>query len=270
MVSSAREAWVWESWSHQCSCNLLPAPRVLPYVLLFLLFGIAFAGAVWMPEPVARHSRPRLAPQHPGVPPSARRAFRLASLGVISSWSLAGLFLSLGPELAGSLFHTADHLATGLSVLALCGPSAAAQVVFRRTSPLAGAAFGSVILAAGTVVIVTAVASHSSALFLVGVVVAGSGFGVAFLGALRALSEAIPPGRGASVTSAFYVVAYSALSLPAILAGVLVTPLGLDTTVEIFGGVIALLALVVATEARHMRSPGRTTASGTRSVPDAA
>jgi predicted MFS family arabinose efflux permease len=251
--------------------QLLPAPRVLPYVFLFLLFGVAFAGAVWMPESVARHSRPRLAPQHPGIPPSARRAFRLASLGAISSWSLAGLFLSLGPELASSLFHTADHLATGLSVFALCGPSAAAQVVFRRTSPLAGAEFGSVVLAAGTVAIVIAVASHSSAVFLVGVVVAGSGFGVAFLGALRALSGAIPPGRGASVTSAFYVVAYSALSLPAILAGVLVTPLGLDATFETFGGIIALLAIAVATEARHMRSPGRVaTASGTRRVPDAA
>jgi hypothetical protein len=118
---------------------------------------------------------------------------------------------------------------------------------------------------------VIAVASHSSAVFLVGVVVAGSGFGVAFLGALRALSGAIPPGRGASVTSAFYVVAYSALSLPAILAGVLVTPLGLDATFETFGGIIALLAIAVATEARHMRSPGRVaTASGTRRVPDAA
>ena len=35
--------------------------------------------------------------------------------------------------------------------------------------------------------------------------------------------------------SAFYIVAYVAISLPAILAGVLVTPLGLDTTFEIFG-----------------------------------
>jgi hypothetical protein len=66
----------------------------------------------------------------------------------------------------------------------------------------------------------------------------GVASGVAFLAALRALSGAIPSGRGAAVTSAFYVVAYSALSLPAILAGVLVMPLGLDTTFEIFGGVI--------------------------------
>jgi MFS family permease len=39
--------------------QLLPAPRVLPYVFLFLLFGVAFAGAVWMPESVARARFPR-------------------------------------------------------------------------------------------------------------------------------------------------------------------------------------------------------------------
>ena len=33
--------------------ELLPAPRVLPYVLLLVLFAIAFAGALLMPEPVA-------------------------------------------------------------------------------------------------------------------------------------------------------------------------------------------------------------------------
>jgi hypothetical protein len=60
--------------------------------------------------------------------------------------------------------------------------------------------------------------------------------------------------------SAFYVVAYGALSLPAILAGLLVTPLGLDTTFELFGGVVAALALVVAFEAwrtRPVSRPGR-------------
>ena len=37
-----------------------PAPRVLPYVALFVLFAIAFVGALLMPEPVTHRSRPRL------------------------------------------------------------------------------------------------------------------------------------------------------------------------------------------------------------------
>jgi hypothetical protein len=55
------------------------------------------------------------------------------------------------------------------------------------------------------------------------------------------------------VMSAFYIVAYASLSLPAILAGLLVTPLGLRPTFEIFGSVIAALALVVAFEAWRTR-----------------
>ena len=56
--------------------------------------------------------------------------------------------------------------------------------------------------------------------------------------------------------SAFYVVAYASLSLPAIAAGLLVTPLGLRPTFEIFGSVIAALALVVAFEAWRTRPRG--------------
>src|SRR3954470_165706 len=53
--------------------QLLPAPRVIPYVVLFTLFAIAFAGALLMPEPVTSRSRPRLTPQRPSVPPVVRR-----------------------------------------------------------------------------------------------------------------------------------------------------------------------------------------------------
>jgi hypothetical protein len=53
--------------------------------------------------------------------------------------------------------------------------------------------------------------------------------------------------------SAFYIVAYLSISLPAIAAGFAVTPLGLRPTFEIFGSVIAGLALVVAFEAWRTR-----------------
>jgi MFS family permease len=233
--------------------ELLPAPRVLPYVALFALFAIAFAGVARMPEPVADRAHPRLTPQRPGVPASVRRPFLLAALAVFSSWSVAGLFLSLGPQLSASLFHTSDHLVAGVSVFALAGSAAAAQLAFGRSAPWAGAAAGSIALATGLLLIVLAAASDSSAVYLAGAIIGGGGFGVAFLGALRSLSAAIPPAHRAEVMSAFYVVAYASLSLPAIAAGVVVTPLGLEPTFELFGSVIAGLALVVAAEAWRTR-----------------
>jgi predicted MFS family arabinose efflux permease len=233
--------------------ELLPAPRVLPYVLLLVLFAIAFAGASLMPEPVEERSRARLTPQRPSVPAPVRRAFLLAALAVISSWSIGGLFFSLGPQLSSRLFDSSDHLVAGIGVFLLAGAASIAQLAFGRTKPWAGAAGGSVALSLGMLMIVAAAAAGSPVLYVAGAVIGGAGFGVAFLGALRALSAVIPPEHRAAVMSAFYVVAYGALSLPAILAGVLVTPLGLNTTFEAFGAVVAALALVVAFEAWRTR-----------------
>ena len=234
--------------------ELLPAPRVLPYVLLLILFAVAFAGALRMPEPVERSGgRPRLTPQRPSVPPVVRRPFLLAALAVISSWSIGGLFLSLGPQLSATLFHTQDLFLSGISVFLLAFSGAVAQLAFGRSLPWKSATGGSIALAAGVLVIVAAAAADSAALFVAGAVVGGAGFGVAFLGALRALSAAIPPAHRGEVMSAFYVVAYSAISVPAIAAGVLVTPLGLRPTFELFGSIMAGVALIVAFEAWRTR-----------------
>ena len=53
--------------------------------------------------------------------------------------------------------------------------------------------------------------------------------------------------------SAFYIVAYLSLSVPAILAGVLVTPLGLQSTFELFAALLAAVALLLAFEAWRSR-----------------
>ena len=241
--------------------ELLPAPRVLPYVALFVLFAIALTGVLRMPEPVEDRSRPRLTPQRPSVPAVVRRPFALAALAVVSSWSVGGLFLSLGPQLSASLFHTSDHFVAGTSVFVLAGSGAAAQLLFGRTAPWRAATLGSIALATGLLLIVLAASTDSSAVYVIGAVVGGGGFGVAFLGALRALSAAIPPAHRAEVMSAFYVVAYAALSLPAILAGVVVTPLGLEPTFEIFGSVVAALSLLCAAEAWRTRPRPRVAAA---------
>lgn len=63
----------------------------------------------------------------------------------------------------------------------------------------------------------------------------------------------IPPEHRAAVMSAFYIAAYASLSVPAVLAGVVVTHLGLDSTFEVFGSLVAGVALIVAVEAWRTR-----------------
>jgi MFS family permease len=229
------------------------APRVLPYVVLFALFAIAFAGAYWMPEPVLERGRFRLTAERPTVPAVVRRPFFLAALAVLSSWSIGGLFFSLGPQLAAHLFHSTNVIVSGIGIVALAGSAVVAQFLTGRTAPWIGASVGSIALAAGMVLIVIAAAGDSGTVYLAGSVLGGAGFGAAFLGGLRALVAVIPHEHRAAVMSAFYVAAYASLSVPAVLAGIVVTQLSLQTTFEIFGSVVAGIALIVAFEAWRTR-----------------
>jgi MFS family permease len=235
--------------------QFLPAPRVLPYVLLAILF-LSFLVAAWRlkePVEVAPDARFRLTPQRPYVPPVARRPFVLAALAVLSSWSIGGLFLSLGPELAAIVYKSDSHLVSGLGIFMLATAGATSQLLFGRWAPWCGAVIGSLALAAGMGLIVAAAATSSAVLFTAGAIVTGAGFGTAFLGGLRALSSAIPPEHRAATMSAFYLVAYGSLSIPAVIAGFVVEPLGVQETFEIFGSAIILIALLVTAEAWRQR-----------------
>jgi MFS family permease len=233
------------------------APLVLPYVVLLALFAVALAGAYVMPEPVAGRGRLRLTVERPRIPAVVRRPFLLAGLAAVSSWSIGGLFFSLGPELGAHLFHSSDAVLSGIGIVALAATAAAAQLTFGRAAAWLATAAGSVALAAGVLLIVLASAVGSSTVYLVGSVVDGVGFGMAFLGGLRGLVAAIPPEHRAAVMSAFYVVAYASLSLPAVLAGLVVGRLGLTTTFEAFGAAGAATALLVAVLAWRTRPARR-------------
>ncbi len=227
--------------------------RTLPYVLLLVLFGTVLAGAYWMPEPVPGRSAFRLTPQRPSVPAGIRHPFLLASLAVLGSWSIAGLFFSIGAQLSAHLFSTTNVIIAAMAGIMLTLPAALAQLAFRRAAPWAAASAGSAALTAGLVLIVIATAADSGALFAVGAFIAGAGFGVAFLGGLRQLTSVIPAEHRAAVMSAFYAVAYTSLSVPAVIAGIVVTHLGLETTFEVFGSVVAGVALIMAVEAWRTR-----------------
>jgi MFS family permease len=232
-------------------------PRVLPYAVLLVLAALAFAGAYWMPDPVFERSHFRLTVQRPRVPSMVRPQFVLAGLAVLSSWSIAALFFSLGPQLALHLFHSTNVIVSGIGIVALAGSATLAQLLTARTAPWIAASTGSIALAAGMVMIVLASATNSSVAYLAGSIVGGAGFGAAFLGGLRALVAAIPPEHRAAVMAAFFVAAYASLSVPAVLAGVLVTHISLQSTFEVFGSAVAALALLVALQAWRTRPKRR-------------
>jgi MFS family permease len=228
-----------------------PDPRVTPFVRLFVLFALALAGALALRESVTRTERPSVRPQRPQVPRAIRPEFVLASLGVVASWSIGGLYLALAPSLAAQLFDTHSHLAGGAAVLSIAGPGGLAQLVFHRLSTRAAMGGGSLVLALGMAATVASLSTDSVSLFFGASIVTGAGFGVAFMGAIRSISAVAPVEQRAAVMSAFYVVAYLSLSVPTLIAGLVVPELGIEPTFRIFGSLVAALAVATAVGSRR-------------------
>lgn len=66
------------------------------------------------------------------------------------------------------------------------------------------------------------------------------------MGSFRAVTGLASPERRAEVTAAAYVVIYLRLGVPALLAGLGVTYLGLRATTFVYSVVVAVLAVVAA------------------------
>jgi predicted MFS family arabinose efflux permease len=228
-----------------------PHPLVTPFVVLLALLAVALAGTLALPEPVTRAPGWRLRAQWPRVPAEIRGQFALSGLGVLASWSIAGLFLALGPALAREILGTDNHLAGGVAILVLAASAGLAQVLWQHLDAHRAASVGAAILAAGMALAAASLSTGSPVFFLAAAAVTGAGFGLAFLGALRALAAVAPVERRAEVISAFYVVAYGSISVPAIAAGLAVTQLGLEPTFRVFSAAVVVMGLAVAAVARR-------------------
>jgi predicted MFS family arabinose efflux permease len=234
-----------------------PHPTTLVYAILVVVFAAAVIGVALMPETVPRRDgalaslRPRA-----GVPQRIRPQFLIAAPSLVATWALGGLYLSLGPSLAAGVLHLRNHLVGGLVVAALCASGALASFLFRERAPRQAMLAGSVVLALGVAITLSALALTSVPLFFAGTVVAGSGFGSSFFGAFRTLAGLARPDERAELFAAIYLVSYLAFSLPAIVAGVVTTKLGLATTAT--GYSIAVLALALAAVAGLLLQARRT------------
>jgi hypothetical protein len=76
------------------------------------------------------------------------------------------------------------------------------------------------------------------------IVIGGVGFGPSFSGALRSVAPLAEARQRAGLFAAVYLVAYLSFGIPAILAGLLITPVGLTTTVVGYDVAIVITAAV--------------------------
>lgn len=248
-----------------------PHPTRLVYWLLVASFALAALLCTRIPETVVR-KRSWLASLKPevAVPASLRPAFLATIPCLTATWALGGLILSLGPSLTAKVLHDSSHVAGGLPIFIMAGVSSLASILLRDTHARAAARGGLLALILGIALALVALSNGSTALFLVATAVAGLGFGPAFAGAFRAISNRAPADQRAALVSSIFVVSYLAYSLPALAAGIAVTRLGLHETANIYGLALIALAVIALALSHRLQDLDSSAASRARSVPGGA
>jgi MFS family permease len=233
-----------------------PAPTRLVYWLLLAGFALAALLALAVPETVARRPtwRQSLRPQV-AVPPSLRADFFATVPCLTATWALGGLILSLGPSLTARVLHDSSHVAGGLSIFIMAGVSSAMSIVLRDTHARVAARGGLSALIVGVALALIALSDGSTALFLLATGVTGLGFGPAFAGAFRAVTNRAPADQRAALVASVYVASYLAYSLPALAAGIAVTRYGLADTANVYGAALIALALLALALSHRLQDP---------------
>jgi predicted MFS family arabinose efflux permease len=237
-----------------------PAPTHLVWWLLLGAFVIGIPAVLAMQEPgrvrpgAAASLRPRIS-----VPRQARATFLMVAPGLAGAWALGGFYLSLGPSLAAQLLHSQNLLWGGVLIFGLAGLGAAASAGLRKTDPATVLLGGCVALAAGALITFAAIQTTTSALLLVGTVVAGLGFGPTFTGAYRSVVALAPSDDRAGLITAIYVVSYLATGIPALTAGIATSRYGLHDAALVYSLVVAALAAAGAASflVRRARATGQ-------------
>ncbi|MGJ7505641.1 MFS transporter [Variovorax sp. ZT5P49] len=218
-------------------------PVVLVFGVLAAVFALGAAVVLWMPETVTPRAG-ALASLVPrvSIPVRARAEFTRGLPVFVVVWALGGLYLSLAPSLMLHVFGIDNGVVNGLTVAVLSGMGAIAPTLLGRFAAPRPVILGMASIAVGLGLLLASLVTRSLALFFVGTAVAGIGFGGAFSALVQTLAPLAQSHERGELFAAIFVVSYLAFSLPAMLAGFLVAPLGLLNTTEGYAAVLLLIA----------------------------
>ncbi|MBR7835107.1 MFS transporter [Actinospica durhamensis] len=222
----------------------LPAPTHLIYFALLGVLALQALGVVLMRETVTRKPG-ALATLVPEIrlPRELRGSMLVAAPVLFAVWAVAGLYGALGPALVNTLTGSPDTVLGSASLTALAGTAVVAVIALRRAQARTVMLTGILALVGGVAVTLLALDIRSLALFFVGTVVSGVGFGSGFQGGIRTVVPQARPHERSGVLSLLYTISYLGMGLPAVIAGFLVVHGGgLVTTSYEYGAAVIVLA----------------------------
>lgn len=217
-----------------------PHPLILPFVVHIAAMLVAAVAVLLVPETASRSGRIGL--QRLSIPPVVRPVFITAATAAFAGFTVTGLFMAVAPSFLSTVIGIGNHAVAGLVASTIFVASAIAQVCARRANAQRAVAVGCGILVLGMATLALALRFSSLPTLIAAAVIAGIGQGISFSRGLAAVVEGTPAERRAEVSSTYFVVAYVAISLPVVGAGVAAEHWGLRTAGITFAIAVAVLS----------------------------
>lgn len=221
-------------------------PLRLPYAIMLVIVVGLLAATIALVEPHTGRTGAKIRLTAPSVPSEIRADFWFAGIGILTAWSVLGVFLSLYPALAQNTTGQTSVLFVGSVIAVMAAAAAAAQFLGGRFAPRPTAIVGDLGMIVALMGAILAVRSGSTVAIVVDALVLGAVFGLAFGGSLRYLSEVTPADARGRVMSAYYLLGYLAMGVPTVIAGALATRYGTAAVFPWFAAAVALACLGAA------------------------
>jgi predicted MFS family arabinose efflux permease len=220
-----------------------PWPTRLSFWVLAVLLALLLAAVWFLPRHAGAARSGRWRPRVPFIPRNVRAAFTLASLAMMTAYTHGVLVLSLGGQVAHDLVGTPNAFVGG-AVLSLFAIMSGVTGVVGRCLPARMAMIaGTLLSAAGMVLLTLAVARNDLPVFLLATSTAGAGYSLLFLSGLEVINAVAPADQRGGVLSAIYLLSYLSMGTTAVALGAVATASSLGLAVDLGAGVIAVLTL---------------------------
>ncbi len=223
-----------------------PLPMHLNFWVLSVVI-VALFGATWfLPRPAGSSAAVSWRPGAIGVPASIRLVFAASAMAVTAGYSLGAILLSVGASIARELIGSNNALVNGAALAVFAAVSGvvalAAKPLPARVNIVAGGSASTL----GMGLLMLAANTHSLAIFLLALAMAGAAYSLSVLGGLSLINAHAPAHQRGETISAIYLIGYLLMGLIALSIGLIATAHGLERALDFGAPVVASLSVIAA------------------------
>ncbi|MBE1489217.1 MFS transporter [Plantactinospora soyae] len=215
------------------------------WLVLVVLMAVATVFTVFTPETGSRKAG-ALASLIPrvSVPSQVRGLFASTLPGTISAFMTMALFLGLVPIVLRAAFDVESPVIAALAAFVTFGVGTVVSAVTTGVQPHRLRLFGASAMTIGAILFIGCVGAEALPLLWAAAVFCGAGLGASFAGTTRGLVPQVQAHERAGLFAAIFLVAYLAMGISSIVAGMSVGSVGVAAMAVDFGIAIAVVAVV--------------------------